>query len=448
MRDHKSLLDGIFRAGVSAVMPDAALERHVRLEGETLFVDGIPHDLSGRRIFAAGAGKGAGPMAAALENILGSRITDGIAVTKYGHGVPLSRMHIYEAGHPVTDGNGVRAAQEILRLARGAAAGDLMIVLVTGGASALTCVPAEGITLADIQAVTSALLRSGADIAELNAVRKHLSAFSGGQLAQAAYPAEVITLIVSDVIGDPLDVIASGPTVPDLSTFGDCLAILEKRCSPEDIPPSVKKRFSLGAEGLLPETPKPGCQCFSSSQTSLTATLGEALDAAAAEARSMGLDVITIPEHMQGEARSMAEDIIRSAKIRLAVMRSAGRRIPACIIYGGETTVTVKGGGKGGRNQEMALAACLACEGTDGITCLFAGTDGTDGPTDAAGGFADGKGFLTLGLDAPTAREYGMQMLCENDSFHALERMGMLFRTGPTRTNVMDMALVLIDPEN
>ncbi len=443
MCDARDILERIFRAGIAAVMPDGALKRHVRCEGDALVVDGVRRSLQGRRVFAVGAGKGAGPMAAALEDLLGDRITDGIVVAKYGHGVPLSHMRICEGGHPVTDENGVRAAEEILRLAGAAGAGDLLIALFTGGASALTCVPAQGISLADIQAVTTALLRSGADIAELNAVRKHLSAFSVGQLAKAAYPAEVVTLLVSDVVGNAPDVIASGPTVPDNSSFQDCQDALERRGVYGRLPQTVRERISKGCAGLLPETPKPGDPCFASSQTVLLATLDDALDAAAAEASRLGLDVIRVSGMMEGEARTMAEEVVRSAKIRRAAMKAAGRQTPSCVIYGGETTVTVRGGGKGGRNQEMALAASLACAGTEGITCLFAGTDGTDGPTDAAGGFACGQALLRLGPDAHAA---GMAFLRENDSYHALQGMGTLFKTGPTRTNVMDMALVLIEP--
>ena len=440
----KRVLERIFRAGISAVMPDGALKRHVRCGRDAIWVDGVRHGLEGRRIFVVGAGKGVAPMAAALEDLLGDRIKEGLVVAKYGHGAPLSRIRLCEGGHPVTDENGVRAAEELLRLAGSAQEGDLLIALFTGGASALTCVPAEGVSLADIQDVTSSLLRNGADIAELNAVRKHLSAFSGGQLARVAHPAEVVTLLVSDVMGDAMDVIASGPTVPDLSTFNDCRAVLERRCA--DIPSSVQKRVSLGCEGLLQETPKPGDPCFASSQAVLIATLDDALDAAAAEAARLGLDVIRMPDLMKGEARNMAEAIVENARIRHAVMKAAGRENAACVIYGGETTVTVKGRGKGGRNQEMALAASLACAGAEGMSFLFAGTDGTDGPTDAAGGFAGGQALFRLAADADGSYALGRAFLQENDSYPALEKMGMLFKTGPTRTNVMDMALVLLEP--
>ena len=407
----KAVLYSIFDAGVRAVAPDAALMRHVCLEGDSLLVDGKRWPLPRRgRLLVLGAGKGVAPMGAAVEELLGDRIHSGLLVVKYGHGLPLRQITQVEAAHPVPDAAGAAATQALLELAAGTTADDLVLCLLTGGASALTPAPVPGVTLEDMQQVTELLLRSGATIAELNAVRKHLSRFSGGQLARTAAPAGVVSVIVSDVVGDALDVIASGPTAPDASTFADCMDILARYELAPAMPPAVLDHLQKGCLRQDAETPKPGDALFRHVQNTLVATNRQALDAAAEQARQMAAE---LPADAQ----------------------------PLCLLAGGETTVTLRGGGRGGRNQELALTASLALQDCPHVCVLFAGTDGTDGPTDAAGGCA------WAGNLAVTGMEQARHALEENDSYPILHHCGALLRTGPTRTNVMDLAVLLVWPE-
>ncbi|WP_443667312.1 glycerate kinase type-2 family protein [Desulfovibrio sp.] len=421
----KAVLYSIFDAGVRAVAPDAALMRHVCLEGDSLLVDGKRWPLPHRgRLLVLGAGKGVAPMGAAVEELLGDRIHSGLLVVKYGHGLPLRQITQVEAAHPVPDAAGAAATQALLELAAGTTADDLVLCLLTGGASALTPAPVPGVTLEDMQQVTELLLRSGATIAELNAVRKHLSRFSGGQLARTAAPAGVVSVIVSDVVGDALDVIASGPTAPDASTFADCMDILARYELAPAMPPAVLDHLQKGCLRQDAETPKPGDALFRHVQNALVATNRQALDAA---------------DKMVEEAREQAALLVAQAR-RMAAELSADAQ-PLCLLAGGETTVTLRGGGRGGRNQEMALAASLALQDCPHVCALFAGTDGTDGPTDAAGGCA------WAGNLAVTGMEQARHALEENDSYPILHHCGALLRTGPTRTNVMDLAVLLVWPE-
>lgn len=424
----KAVLYSIFDAGVRAVAPDAALMRHVCLEDGQLLVDGQSWKLPRRgRLLVLGAGKGVAPMGAAVEELLGDRIDTGMLVVKYGHGLPLQQIAQVEAAHPVPDAAGAAATRALLELAAGAAADDLVLCLLTGGASALTPAPVSGVTLEDMQQVTELLLRSGATITELNAVRKHLSRFSGGQLARTAAPAGVVSVIVSDVVGDALDVIASGPTAPDVSTFADCMDILARYGLGSAMPPAVLHHLRQGQLHQEAETPKPGDALFRHVQNTLVATNRQALDAAAEQARSHGFRPVILTDRMVGEAREQAA--LADAQ-------------PVCLLAGGETTVTLRGRGRGGRNQEMALAASLALQDCPHICALFAGTDGTDGPTDAAGGCAWAGNLAVAGL------EQARRALEENDSYAILHHCGALLRTGPTRTNVMDLAILLVWPEN
>lgn len=439
-QEWRSRLRQIFAAGLAAVAPDGALLRHVRRTGDRLQAGNREYDLSRRRLIVLGAGKGAAPMAAALENLLGDRIAAGCIVVKYAHGLPLQRIHLLEAAHPVPDQSGEKAAWQLLCMAKQATADDLIIALFTGGASALTPLPAPGISLEDIQQSTSLLLRCGASIDEVNAIRKHLSRFSGGQLARAAAPATLISLIVSDVVGDRLDVIASGPTAPDSSTFASCAAIVQKFHLENQLPPAVRTSLRAGLAGQRQETPKAGDTLFDSVQNLLIATNRQALQAAADKAEELGYEARILTDTMTGEAKRCAVDLTGTARQLQRQLRPQDK--PLCLLAGGESTVTLRGKGTGGRNQEMALAASLAMEGITGISALFAGTDGTDGPTDAAGGFADDQSAAAIrmaGLDPAAA-------LDNNDSYPALRCGNTLFITGPTRTNVMDMALILVHP--
>lgn len=434
-----STLRALVDTGLAAVAPDGAVMRHLRLEGDTLHADGRQWNLRAyKHVYVLGAGKGAAPMAAALENLLGARITDGLVIVKHDHGLPLARIRLAEAAHPVPDQAGMDSATEIVRMAARATQDDLIICLFTGGASALTPALCPGVSLEDLRTLTGLLLECGATIHEINTVRKHLSAFSGGRLVQAAFPAPVLSLIVSDVVGDNLDVIASGPTVPDTSTFADCSAIMDKFALWPRLPASISERLRQGLAGTIAETPKPGDPVFASVTTLLVATITQALEAAAREAAARGYATRILRADMTGEAREQAAALVEEAR-RVARAMQPGDA-PICLLAGGETTVTLRGKGLGGRNQEMALAASLLLDGDARIAMVCAGTDGTDGPTDAAGGFADG-------FAAGRAREIGLDLtasLQNNDSYHALDALGTLLRTGPTRTNVMDMVAVLI----
>ncbi len=437
----KAVLYSIFDAGVRAVAPDAALMRHVCLEDGQLLVDGQSWKLPRRgRLLVLGAGKGVAPMGAAVEELLGDRIDTGMLVVKYGHGLPLQQIAQVEAAHPVPDAAGAAATRALLELAAGAAADDLVLCLLTGGASALTPASVSGVTLEDMQQVTELLLRSGATITELNAVRKHLSRFSGGQLARTAAPAGVVSVIVSDVVGDALDVIASGPTAPDVSTFADCMDILARYGLGSAMPPAVLRHLRQGQLHQEAETPKPGDALFRHVQNTLVATNRQALDAAAEQARSHGFRPVILTDRMVGEAREQAALLVTQARQMAAELAADAQ--PVCLLAGGETTVTLRGRGRGGRNQEMALAASLALQDCPHICALFAGTDGTDGPTDAAGGCAWAGNLAVAGL------EQARRALEENDSYAILHHCGALLRTGPTRTNVMDLAILLVWPEN
>jgi hydroxypyruvate reductase len=379
-------------------------------------------------------------MAAAVEEMWGDRIVDGLVAVKDGYLAPTRRVRLVEAGHPVPDERGVEAARDIRVLAEAAGADDLVLVLVSGGGSALTPAPPPPITLADKQEVTRLLLAAGATINQLNAVRKHCSLLKGGQLACAAAPARVEALILSDVVGDPLDVIASGPTTPDPSTFAEALGILDGFGLRGTAPRSVILRLEQGARGEIPETPKPGDPVFARVRNTVIGNNALVVDAAAAKARALGFTPHALTRALEGEVREVAKHFVVMAR---SIEAGKGPVAPpACVIAGGETTVTVRGQGKGGRCQEFALAAALELEGTKGAVILAAGTDGTDGPSDAAGAIVDGASATRAraqGVD-PVAR------LADNDSHSVLKASGDLVVTGPTNTNLLDLYLLLVEP--
>jgi glycerate 2-kinase len=384
------------------------------------------------RIFVLGCGKAGAAMAQVVEEILGDRISAGLVVVKDGHLAPTRIVSIVEAGHPVPDARGERAAGGLLALATSAGERDLVLLLVSGGGSALTPAPASPVTLAEKQAVTKALLEAGATIGELNAVRKHLSRLKGGQLARTAAPAAVLTLVLSDVIGDPLDVIASGPTAPDPTTFGRALDVLRERGVLAAAPATVRERLTAGARGAIAETPKPGDPLFRRVANAVIGNNALIATAAVERARALGYRPQLLTRELQGEARSVARQLVELAR---------SLPPPACVIASGETTVTVRGRGRGGRCQEFALAAALLVESEPGITVLAAGTDGTDGPTDAAGAIVDGSTVeraRRAGLDARVA-------LDDNDAYHVLRATGDLIVSGPTNTNLLDLYAVLRD---
>ena len=430
---------------MAAADPAGAVRRHVEFRENTLVVrtpegpvDVPLPDRDAGRVLVIGAGKASAVMAQALEELLGGRIAGGLVCVKDGHGVPLERVEVAEASHPVPDARGVDAARRVLDLVRGAGQEDVILSVLSGGGSALLTLPAEGLTLRDLQEVTDLLLASGATIGEINTLRKHLSQVKGGRLAAAAYPARVVNLVLSDVIGDRLDVIASGPFAPDPTTFADARRVLERHGLWKRVPGAVRRILEEGESGGVPETPKPGDPRLERVVQVVVASNRVSLGAGAEKARRMGYRTLVLSSRIQGEAREVARVLAAIAQ----EIREAGQPLPppACVLAGGETTVTLRGKGRGGRNQELALALALELEGWEGIVGLSGGTDGTDGPTDAAGGVATpttaGRA-RALGLDP---REH----LERNDSYTLLDATGDLVRTGPTRTNVMDVQVVLV----
>jgi glycerate 2-kinase len=414
----------IFRAALKAADPAAAVARHLERLDVSRF-----HD-----IYVIGAGKAGASMARAAERVLGRRITAGLINVKDGHTAKLRRIELNECGHPVPDERGVAGAERIASIAAAAVKDDLVVCLISGGASALLPAPAPPITLAEKQTVTRLLLACGANIHEINAVRKHISQIKGGQLARLASPATVESLLLSDVIGDDLDVIGSGPTAPDASTFADAAAILAKYGIGARVPVSVRERIAAAE----PETPKPGDPLFRRVRNTVVGSNRLALDAAARKAKELGYRTLILSSEIEGETREIAR--MHAAIARELVHTGRPVRPPACIVTGGETTVTLRGDGLGGRNQEFVLAAAIDIAGVPDVVVFSAGTDGTDGPTDAAGAIADGE-TLARG---PAARQY----LDANDSYHYFEALGDLVKTGPTNTNVMDVRLILVGQDS
>jgi hydroxypyruvate reductase len=382
------------------------------------------------RVRVYGCGKASGAMALAVESLLEDRITDGLVVVKDGYTAPTRRIRLAEAGHPVPDARGEAAALEMVARVKAAGADELVLFLVSGGGSALTPAPAPPVTLAEKQETTRLLLGAGATINELNAVRKHLSLLKGGQFARAAAPATVVSLILSDVVGDPLDVIASGPTAPDRSTFAEALAVLERKGVVGRVPAAARERLSAGAAGRIEETPKPGDRLFERVSNLVIGNNALVVDAAATEARRLGYRAELLTRSLQGEARQVARQLVARA-----------RALPpgTCLIAGGETTVTVQGGGRGGRCQELALAAAIDLRPEDALLVLAAGTDGTDGPTDAAGAIVD-ESTVARGERAGRAARAALD---DNDAYTFLSAAGDLVRSGPTNTNLLDLYLVL-----
>ena len=429
----------IFDAAVMAADSYRAVERHVTLDQQTLLVAGKEYNLDKyRRVLVIGAGKASARMALALENLLGNRISGGIVIVKREHAVPLRAVSVKEAGHPVPDEAGYQATRAVIDVARQAAEEDLIFALISGGGSALLACPAAGITLGDKRAMTQLLLECGATIKEINAIRKHISQVKGGRLARLAFPATVISLLLSDVIGDEPATIASGPTVPDATTFADCLSIASRYGIAKKLPPAVMRFLRRGAGGEVEETPKAGDPVFTNVQNAIVGSNRSALEAARRTSESLGYNSLLLSSCIEGEASAVAG--LHAAIAREIIATGNPVAKPACLISGGETTVTVRGGGLGGRNQEFALAAAIDIAGLEEVVVLSGGTDGSDGPTDAAGALADGTTLLRAkqcGVDPHSA-------LQNNDSYHFFQPLGDLLVTGPTFTNVMDLRLVLV----
>ena len=426
----------IFNAAVKSADPANAVTSRVHVNGGAIEVASRSYLFADfPRVFIVGGGKAAVPMARAMEMLLGERLTGGVVVAPYGQRQPLQKVRILEAAHPIPDLAGLEGARLIAGIARQASAHELIFVLLSGGGSALLPYPIDGLMLADKQTVTQLLLRSGATIQQINAVRRHLSQLKGGKLARMADPAQVVTLILSDVIGDGLEDIASGPTAPDPSRYVDCLDIIRKYRLLEAIPASARSVLERGSQGEIAETIKPNDPVFTRVHNLIVGSNRLATEAARLYAESLGYRATILSNAVQGESREVAKR--HAATIKKALTEPAPA--PICFISGGETTVTVRGDGMGGRNQEFALAAALEIAGTRGVVVLSAGTDGIDGPTDAAGAIVDGATVSRGGSRGYDAAE----SLARNDTNNYLNATGDLLITGPTHTNVMDVQVML-----
>jgi hydroxypyruvate reductase len=429
----------VLTAAIRAAAPGAAVKQYVSRRGDSLRVHGRSYDLRTiRHIFVVGAGKAAAPMATAIEGVLGARVTEGVIAVKYGYAAPLRRIRVVEAGHPLPDAAGQRAAMDILDLVRSAGPADLVLCVISGGGSALLPAPVDNLSLEDEIRVTDLLLRSGVAIQHVNAVRKHLSQIKGGRLASAASPARVVALILSDVLGNPVDAIASGPVSPDPTTYAEALDVIRRHGLDGVMPAAAMSYLQRGAAAGEPETPKPADPVFRRVQAVVVGSNEQAVAAAAERAKAFGFRTFILTTMLEGEAREAARvwcSVVRS--VRLRGLPSAP---PVCLLAGGETTVTVRGRGRGGRCQEFALAAGQAISGWPDTVVAALGTDGTDGPTDAAGALVDGQTVArahAAGLDPVLA-------LADNDSYPFFAHLGDLLMTGPTRTNVNDIYLALV----
>lgn len=429
----------IFSAGLAAVDPKTCIHHYCRVENDILYIDTHAYDLNRfEKIMVIGAGKAAASMAFAIEALLGDRITQGLVIVKYDHLETLEKVEIVEAAHPVPDQNGVNGSKQLLTLAESADEETLVLCLISGGGSALMTLPAEGLTLKDKQETTQILLGCGATIHEINTIRKHLSGIKGGRLARAVYPAAMACLIVSDVVGDDLDIISSGPCVADTGTFGDCIRIINRYGIMDRLPKAVAGYLQNGEAGLIPETPKKGDPIFDQVTHTIVASNADALAHARKKADQLGYQTLILSSVIEGETKDVAG--VHAAIAKEVILSGHPIPRPACILSGGETTVTLKGDGKGGRNQEFSLAAALQIQGMETTVILSGGTDGTDGPTDAAGALADGttvKRAAEKNLNPETYLE-------QNNAYPFFDDLSDLLKTGATNTNVMDVRIVLV----
>ena len=433
----KAVLD-IFLASVESVKPDNLINRFMELNKNILQIDETSFDLSViKNIYVVGAGKASAIMAKAVESVLGSRITSGQIVTKYGHAVPLRFIGLTEAGHPVPDENGLKGTARIMSIVDKAGEDDLVICLISGGGSALLADVPEGCTLEEMKTLNDILLKCGANINEINCIRKHVSRVKGGQLSKAAYPARVISLILSDVIGDPLDVIASGPTAADPSTYSEAISIVNKYKIENDLPDKILQILYEGFENKQAETLKETDRVFLNTINKIIGNNRLALQTASVKAEDMGYETQILTDKISGDVSEVASFILST--IRSTKLEKPGRKL--CLLMGGEPTLKVTGSGRGGRNQHLALVIANLLKGQQGTTVLSCGTDGTDGPTDAAGAVVD----CFTSLNASKLNLDIEQYIRNFDSYNFFKQEGGLIITGPTQTNVMDLMVILVE---
>lgn len=429
----------IFKSGLNAVAPKTAIKRCCNRQDNMLTIGERAYDLKAyKHVYLVGAGKATAAMAAAMESLLGDKLTAGAITVKYGHTAQLNTVASVEAGHPIPDQSGETGSAAILEMAKNAGPNDLCICLISGGASALMPCTVPGVTLADKQATTQILLACGATIHEMNTLRKHLSFIKGGRLALAAAPATVVSLILSDVVGDDLDVIGSGPTVPDNSTFDDCMVIVTKYDIAKRLPESVWDYLQHGVQGRVPESPKPDDPIFANTHNIIIGSNISALLAAQKEAQKRNYQTLILSSTIEGETEDVAN--LHAAIAKEVVQSGHPLPPPACILSGGETTVTMKGKGLGGRNQHFSLCAASTIAGQHPVVLLSGGTDGNDGPTEAAGALVD-----NTTADRAAAQELRIdEFIANNDAYHFFAQLDDLLITGPTNTNVMDLRIILI----
>lgn len=436
------ILTDIMNYALQAIDPYHLVHQSLKITRHTLTINPpgcqpSTFNLKDKNLWVYGLGKAAAPMAKACEELLGDRMAGGMVLTKDGHGLPLEKLRLCEAGHPVPDRRGWSATRKMVREWNGHNANNLILFLISGGGSALLCSPVPGITLRQKKTLTRALLLSGASIEEINAVRKHLSLVKGGQSARLTYPAQVIVLGISDVVGDPWDVIASGPFYPDPSTFNDVKAILIKYRLWNSLPPPIRNHLNRGLRGQIPDTPKEEDKIFHRVRHLLLGNNLLALRKAKARAEALGFPTLILTSRWTGDTHEAA--CAHGAIIQEVLNSHHPLAPPCCIVSGGETTLKVTGKGKGGRNTEMALVLAREIAGLKGIRAVCLATDGTDGPTDAAGAWVNGQTY-----DKAKRLELSPEAFLErNDSYSFFQTLKQLILTGPTRSNVMDVRIIL-----
>ena len=434
----REIAEKIFLAAIESVLPERLISRVIRLNHGTLEIGELSFPLETvENIYVIGAGKASALMGAEVEKILGDYITEGQIVVKYGHSCKLNNIEVSEAGHPIPDANGYSATDKILRIAEVASCNDIVICLLSGGGSSLLPDIPDGSSSKDMIVVNNLLVSCGASISEINAVRKHLSVIKGGQLARIVYPATLINLILSDVPGDQLDAIASGPTVPDPTTYIQALSVLATYGLTRLVPRGILTYLKEGASGKRPETPKPGDKVFDKTFNLLIGSNKTALDTAKSKAFEFNINAVIIDTQLQGDVSSVADYLIETA---LRFRNDIDEIKPVCLLFGGETTVNVKKKGLGGRNQHLALLCSVLLQEHPGITILSSGTDGNDGPTNVAGAVVDSDtvhSALSRGI-------HPEKFLDSFDSYNFFKKAGGHIITGPTKTNVMDIIVVLV----